>query len=133
MVQRLVIFGLLTLQVLVPRQFSHISRSVNVEWGFQENSVAVIVLHKRGKSDSQIFEHLEPSKISRNFVYRTIKRYKELWRVEDSARSGRPKCVRNKAAIKTVPVRIRRNPLRKQSSLSRELKNIAPIDRCHAS
>jgi len=33
-------------KVLVPRQFAHVSHSVNVEWGFQENSVAVIALHK---------------------------------------------------------------------------------------
>jgi len=60
-VQRLVIFGLLTLQVLVPRQNAHISRSVNMEWGFKEN--------KCRKSDSQIFKLLKPLKISRNFAY----------------------------------------------------------------
>jgi len=45
----LVIVGLLTLQVLVPMQFAHISPSVNIEWGFKENRVAVIALHKCGK------------------------------------------------------------------------------------
>jgi len=97
----------------VPWQFAHISRSVNTEWGFKENRVAVIALHKCGKSDSQIFELMKPLKISRNFVYRAIKRYKELWDVEDRARSGRPRCVRTKAAIKIVRERIRQNPLRK--------------------
>jgi transposase len=121
----LVIFGLLTFQVLVPRQFAHVSRSVNMGWGFKENRVAVIALHKRGKSDSQIFELLKPLKISGNFVYRAVKRYKELWGVEDRARSGRPGRVRTKAAIKTVREPIRRHPLRKQKSLSREL-NISP-------
>jgi hypothetical protein len=48
-------FGLLTLQVLVPRLFAHVSRSVNMEWGFKENRVAVIALHKWRKSDFQIF------------------------------------------------------------------------------
>jgi hypothetical protein len=95
-------FGLLTLKVLVPRQFIHISRSVNVEWGFKENRVAVIALHKCGKSDSQIFKLLKPLKISRNFVYLAIKRYKELWGVEERAQSGRLKIVRAEAAIKTV-------------------------------
>jgi len=42
-----------------------------------------------------------------NFVYWAIKRYKELWGVADRARSGRPRCVRIKAAIKTVRERIR--------------------------
>jgi len=32
----LVIFGLLILQVLVPRQIAHISQSVNMEWGLKE-------------------------------------------------------------------------------------------------
>jgi hypothetical protein len=29
----------------VPRQFAHVSHSVNMEWGFKENCVAVIALH----------------------------------------------------------------------------------------
>ena len=48
----MVIFGILTLQVLVPRQLAHVSCSVNMEWGFKENHVAVIALHKCGKSDT---------------------------------------------------------------------------------
>ena len=99
----LVIFGLLTLQVIVPRQFTHVSHSVNMEWGFKENHVAVILLHKCGKSDSQIFKLLKPLKISRNFVYRAIKRneeHRELWGVEDRARLGRLKSVKAEAAIK---------------------------------
>jgi len=75
----------------VPRQFARVSRSVNMEWGVKENRVAVTVFHKRGKSDSQIFKLLKPLQISRNFVHRTIKRYMELWGVEDGARSGRMK------------------------------------------
>jgi len=105
----------------VPRQFTHVSRSVNMEWGFKENRVAVIAVHKCGKSDSQMFKLLKPLKISRNFVYRAIKRYKELWGVEDRARSRRLKSVRAEAAIKTVRERIRRNPLCKQNIMSREL------------
>ena len=117
----LVIFGLLTLQVLVPRQFSHVSRSVNMEWGFKENRAAVIALHKCGKSDSQIFKLLKALKISKNFFYRAIKSYEELWGVEDRARSGRLKSVRTEAAVKTVKERIRLNSLWKQNIMSREL------------
>ena len=84
----MIIFGLLTLQVLVSRQFAQVSRSVNVEWGFKENRVAVIALHKCGKSDSQIFKLLKPLKISRDFIYRAIKLCKEIWVVEYRARSG---------------------------------------------
>jgi len=117
----LVIFGLLTLQVLVPRQFAHVSRGVNMAWGFKENGVAVIALHKCGKSDSQIFKLLKPLKSSRNLVCRAIKRYKGIWGVEDRARSGRLKSVRAEAVIKTVWERIRRNPLWKQKIMPREL------------
>ena len=84
------------------RQFAHISHSVNVEWGFQENSVAVIALHKGGKSDSQISELLKPLKILQSFVYQAIKSYKYLWGVADRAWSGCPRCVRTKVDIKTV-------------------------------
>jgi hypothetical protein len=81
----LVIFGLLTLQVLVPRQITHISCSFNIEWGFKQNHVAVIALHKCGKSDSQIFKLLKPLKISQNFVYQAIQCYKEHWSVGQDA------------------------------------------------
>jgi hypothetical protein len=57
------VFGLLPLQVLVPRQFAHICHSVNMEWGVKENHVAVIALHNCGKSHSQIFRLLKPLKI----------------------------------------------------------------------
>jgi hypothetical protein len=62
-----------------------------VEWCFKESRVAVIALHKCGKSDSQICELLKPLKISRNFFYRAIKRYKEILGVEDRVRQGRLK------------------------------------------
>ena len=100
-----------------------------MEWGFKENRVAVIALHKREKSDSQIFRLLKPFKISRNFIYRTIKRYKELWGIEYRARSGRLKSVRAEAAIKTVLERIRRNPLWKQKIMSRELNVLTQSSR----
>jgi len=92
-----------------------------MEWGFKENHVAVIPLHKCGKSDSHIFKLLKPLKISRNFIYRAIKCYKELWGVEDRARSGRLKSVRAEAAIKTVRELIRQNSFWKQKIISREL------------
>jgi hypothetical protein len=54
------------------------------------------------------------------FIYPAIKHYKELWRVEDGARSGLMKSVRAEAAIKTVWERIHRNPLWKQKIMSQE-------------
>jgi len=103
----------------VPRQFAHVSRSVNMKWGFKENRVAVNAINKCGKSASQSSKLLKPSKISRNFIYRAIKRYMDFCGVQDRTRSGRLKSVRAEAAIKTVRERICRNPLWKQI-MSRE-------------
>jgi len=58
------IFGVLSLQVLVPRQFARVCHSVNMKWGVKENHVAVIALHKCGKSYSQIFKLLKQLNIS---------------------------------------------------------------------
>jgi hypothetical protein len=115
------VFELLSLQVLVLRQLAHICHNVNMEWSVQENHVAVIALHNCGKSHSQIFKLLKPLKISRMFIYWAIKHYKELWRVENRACSGRVKSVRDVAAIKTVWEQIRQNPLPKQKIMSQEL------------
>jgi len=73
-----------------------------MEWGFKESHVAVIALHKSGKSDSQIFKLLKSLKISQNFIYQAIKPYKELWGFADRAWSGCLKSVRAEATIKTV-------------------------------
>jgi len=72
------VFGLLSLQVLVPRQFARVCHSINIEWGVKENHVAVIALHNCGKSYPQIFKLLKPLKILRLFIYQAIKCYEEL-------------------------------------------------------
>jgi len=41
-VPRMAVFGLLSLQVLVPRQFARVCHSVNMELGVTENHVAMI-------------------------------------------------------------------------------------------
>jgi hypothetical protein len=84
----------------------------------------------RKKSDSQIFKLLKPLKILRNFICRAIKLHKELWGVEDRARSGRLKSVRAETAIKTVREWIRRNPLWKQNIMSPRTEPIDPIKSC---
>ena len=69
------VFGLLSLQVLAPRQFALVCHSVNMEWGVKANHVAVIALHNWGKSHSQIFELLTPLKILQMFVGRSVKHH----------------------------------------------------------
>jgi len=58
------VFELLSLQVLVLRQFAIICHNVNMEWSVKENHVAVIALHNCRKSHSQIFRLLKPLNIS---------------------------------------------------------------------
>jgi len=48
------VIGLLSLYVLVPRQFVQVCHSINMEWGVKENHVAVNALHNCGESYSQI-------------------------------------------------------------------------------
>jgi hypothetical protein len=83
--------------------------------------VAVLTLHKCRKSYSQIFKLLKPLKILRVFIYQAIKHYKELWRVEDRARSGPLKSARAEASIKTVWERIHQNLLWKKKIMPQEL------------
>jgi len=72
------VFGLLSLQVLVPRQFALVCHNVNMQWGVKENHVAVTALHNCGKSYSQIFKLLKLLKISQMFIYLAIKHCKEF-------------------------------------------------------
>jgi len=89
-----------------------------------QNHVTVTALPNCGKFHSRIFIPLKPFKILRMFIYPAIKYYKELWRVEDRARSESLKRVRAEAAIKTARERIRRirrNPPWKQKIMSQKL------------
>ena len=55
------------------------------------------------------------------FICQAIKRYEELWRVQDRTPSGHLKRVRAEAATKTVRERIRRNLLWKHKIMSWKL------------
>ena len=94
--------------------------------------MVVIALPNCGKFHSQIFKLLKPLKISHMFIYLAIKHYKELWRVEDRAHSGRLRSVRVEAAIKTVREWIRQNLLWKQKIMSQKL-NILTQSSCASS
>ena len=91
-----------------------------MEWSIYVNRVAVIALHKVDTSPSDIFHTLKKLKISKMFVYRTIQRFVET-RTIDHHRAGRPRDVRTPNLVKAVASRIRRNPVRKQVVMAREL------------
>ena len=94
-----------------------------MEWGNYENCIAVIALHKVGMPLPRIFATLKPLK---QFVYHTIQRFSETGSVNDRHRSGRPRTVRTPQAVKAVAARIRRNPVRTQSVMSREMSISRP-------
>jgi hypothetical protein len=100
-----------------------------MEWGVKENHVAVIALHKCRISHSQIFELLKIIENSVNVCW-AIKHYKELWRVEDRAQTGRLRSVRTEAPIRTVQERICQNPLQKQKIMSQKLNILAHYMSC---
>lgn len=92
-----------------------------MEWGDKENRIAVIALHKCGMEKRKILTTLMKLKISRSFVFRTIKRFEETSGIADRQRSGRPRTSRSVRVVKAVQARIRRNPLRKQKIMSLEM------------
>mgnify|MGYP002716655119 CR=1 FL=1 len=96
-----------------------------MNWGVYENRIAVLALFRCGKRAKDIFSTLKPLGISERFVFRTIARFKQTGETVDRVRSGRPRCVRTKEVVNAVRARIRRNPLHKQTILSRDM-NISP-------
>lgn len=93
-----------------------------MEWSDKENRVTVVGLHKAGHDKSTIFKLLKPLGITKMFVYRTIKRFDEHKTIDDLPRSGRPRTVRTPRKVKAVEARIRRNPLRKQKIMVKEME-----------
>lgn len=83
-----------------------------------------IVIKKflNGLLPGAIFRELKHLGLKRNFIYYTIKRYKETSSVEDRRRSGRPRSKRTPAVIKIVRERIRRNRQRSVRKLANDLK-----------
>jgi hypothetical protein len=64
------------------------------------------------------------------FIHWAIKRYDELWRVENRTQSGHLKSLRAKATIKTMWEQIRQNLLCKQKIMSQELNMSAQSMSC---
>ncbi|KAF2905019.1 hypothetical protein ILUMI_01156 [Ignelater luminosus] len=86
-----------------------------------EKRVAVLALHKVGKSANQIYSLLKKLPITKRFVFRTIARYKETGSVENRPRKGRPRSLRTEKVIKAVRSLIIRNALRQQKVMAREM------------
>lgn len=92
-----------------------------MEWGTVENRIAVLALHRVGKSPTEIHNLLKTLPITKRFVYRTVQRFNETNDVYDRPRDGRPRSVRLPNVVNAVRARVYRNPLRKQRVLAREI------------
>ena len=73
-----------------------------VVWDDYENHAAVISLHKMGKLTSKIFTTSKKLKMSKMFVYRTIKLLMETGTVVDHMQQGCPCSSRTKRLVQTV-------------------------------
>jgi len=80
------------------------------------------VLFKCNKTPLEIFNLLKLLKITKKFVYRTIKRFKEFNTIDDKPKSGRPHEIKTNTAVRAVAQRIRRNPLHKQKIIAKQMK-----------
>ena len=90
---------------------------------------------ERGFSGGQIFQHVKQLGITRNCVYRTIHRLRDIGSIQDRPRSGRPRMCRTKERIKRVREKVRRNPQRSATKLAlkegiddRSMRRILQID-----
>lgn len=80
------------------------------------------ILHLDGLTNLEIRRKLSHLKLSRLFVYRTIKRFKDTGTVVPKKKPGKKRSVRTPSAIKAVNERIRRNPARSARKMAREMK-----------
>ena len=76
----------------------------------------------RGIKPYAIFKSLKQGGIKCDFVYKTIKRFKETGSTENRPKSGRPRTARTKSNIKIVREQIRRKRCRSVRKIAASLK-----------
>lgn len=81
----------------------------------------IVKQFKSGVSRGDIFRQLRKFKVTRVFVYRTIKRFIDTGSTENRKKTGRKRCVRTAETIKIVRERIRRNCDRSARKLAASL------------
>lgn len=82
----------------------------------------VVKLHRENFKPCEILRKLKQLNLSRLFIYRAIKRFKETGTHRIKPKLGNKKSVRVKSVIKRVRERIRRNPAQSGNQLSKEMK-----------
>ena len=83
---------------------------------------AIIELFRSGKTAADILKALNFPMKRRNFVYRTISRFRETGSLSDKPRSGRPVTVTTRQMRSVVRSRVWRNPRRSVRKMALELK-----------
>ena len=78
-------------------------RQYIVIWsGVIKGTEAMITMHKVGMEPNTIFKIIRTPDTSQMFLYRAIDRYNDASSVFDGKRSGRPRSVGTKKAIKAI-------------------------------
>jgi transposase len=84
-----------------------------------EDRACVKKYHDIGVKPYQIYKALKQLKITKNMVYRTVKRLKETGSIANRPRSGRPRTVRTPQFIKNLKRRLKRNPQRSVRAMAK--------------
>lgn len=87
----------------------------------KEFRAAVIKKFLQGECPGDIFRSLKSLGVKRDFVYRTIRRYRDTSSFDDRKRSGRPRSARTERVIKITRERIRRKPQRSVRKMATDL------------
>lgn len=87
----------------------------------KEFRAVVIKKFLEGERPGAIFKSLQNLGVKRDFVYRTIRRYRETSSLDDRKRSGRRRSARTERVIKTVRERVRRKSQRSVRKMAADL------------
>jgi len=77
---RMAVFGLLSLQILVPRQFARVFHSINMEW-VSRKTMWLWLPFTIVENPILKFLTLKTNENFTNVIYWAIKQYEEIWRV----------------------------------------------------
>lgn len=80
----------------------------------------VVELHHAGQRQCQIYRTLNGT-VSRSFISKVIKKFRETGTTDDRPRSGRPRSARTKHLLRIMQQRIRRNPARSGRNMARDM------------
>ena len=80
----------------------------------------VVQLHNAGQRQCQIYRSLNGT-VSRSFISKVIRKYRETGSTDDRPKSGRPRSVRTRQMLRNVRQQIRRNPARSARQMARQM------------